>query len=149
MSKIIRQLNVTAFIVVSIGTQMPALGQQPTHTEIEQVRRKIISAQGYFNSVWSAVFASRGSDFRTPRVIAFSDSYETACGKAKAGDAFYCPRDNNIYLEAAFLAGEVKRAAGALHTDGTMPRSSSLPTNWATRRGTSFAWVLTQRRIRT
>lgn len=101
-------------LTLGLGFQAQA---QPSR-DIPLIQSKIDSAQKYFARVWSSVLSARGAQFQPPRVIAFTGSYSTACGKVTAGNGFQCAADNSIYLDAAFLAGEMRDAAAALRTDG-------------------------------
>lgn len=62
---------------------------------------------GYVNSIqsfWSDIFASQGIEYTPTQTILFTDSTEAACGYASAVmGPFYCPIDQNIYLDLAFF----------------------------------------------
>jgi hypothetical protein len=62
---------------------------------------------GYVNSIqsfWSEVFSSNGIEYLPAQTVLFSGATEAACGYASAAvGPFYCPRDQNVYLDLAFL----------------------------------------------
>ncbi len=62
---------------------------------------------GYVNSIqeyWSDVFASQGIEYVQAQTVLFSGATEAACGYAYgAMGPFYCPYDQNVYLDLAFF----------------------------------------------
>ncbi len=62
---------------------------------------------GYVNSIqayWSDVFVANDIEYSPAQTILFSEATEGACGYASgATGPFYCPRDQNIYLDLAFF----------------------------------------------
>ncbi len=53
---------------------------------------------------WNDVFAARGYRYRAPTLVYFEDAVSSACGMAgSAVGPFYCPADENIYLDLVFL----------------------------------------------
>jgi predicted metalloprotease len=63
--------------------------------------------------VWGTVFQARGSSYRQPRLVLFSDGVESACGMASAAvGPFYCPADQQLYLDLSFFQ-DLDRRFGA------------------------------------
>jgi predicted metalloprotease len=62
---------------------------------------------GYVNSIqayWSDVFTSQGIEYVPAQTVLFSGATEAACGYAYgAMGPFYCPYDQNVYLDLAFF----------------------------------------------
>lgn len=62
---------------------------------------------GYVNSIqsfWSDEFAAQGVNYSTAQTILFSGATEGACGYASgAMGPFYCPTDQNVYLDLDFF----------------------------------------------
>jgi predicted metalloprotease len=53
---------------------------------------------------WGEVFADQGYRYRPPTLVYFSDAVSSACGMAgSAVGPFYCPADENIYMDLSFL----------------------------------------------
>jgi predicted metalloprotease len=53
---------------------------------------------------WETVFEGQGYRYRPPTLVYFSDAVSSACGMAgSAVGPFYCPADENIYMDLAFL----------------------------------------------
>jgi predicted metalloprotease len=53
--------------------------------------------------VWNRQFQQLGSDYREPRLVLFSGQVESACGYNSAVGPFYCPGDENVYLDLDFF----------------------------------------------
>jgi len=54
--------------------------------------------------VWTDYFTQTGRTYENPRLILFTDSYPTACGRGQAAAGpFYCPNDRTVYLDMHFF----------------------------------------------
>lgn len=59
---------------------------------------------GQTEEVWEKQFAQLGKRYEKPRLILFSNFTNSACGSAdKAVGPFYCPGDNQVYLDLTFF----------------------------------------------
>lgn len=62
---------------------------------------------GYVNSIqsfWSDQFDSQGINYTPAQTVLYSGSTEAACGYASSAmGPFYCPSDQNVYLDLAFF----------------------------------------------
>jgi uncharacterized protein len=107
------------FLVLLAGTPVEnARAQAVSPADIQTVKTKLNMAVPYFEKTWSLILATRGLHFNPPAVFTYSGTIKTGCGDSKPGDAFYCPADRQIYLDAQFLAGFMKQTAAHTHTDG-------------------------------
>lgn len=53
---------------------------------------------------WGRIFARNGQRYTPPRLIFYSGRGESGCGAAMAAmGPFYCPTDNDIYLDTSFF----------------------------------------------
>lgn len=53
---------------------------------------------------WTPIFAAAGGQYKAPRLVLFSGATPTACGTGqRATGPFYCPLDQNIYIDLAFF----------------------------------------------
>jgi predicted metalloprotease len=53
---------------------------------------------------WQELFRRGGALYRQPRLVLFSGAVESACGFAQSAvGPFYCPADEKVYLDLAFL----------------------------------------------
>ena len=67
-------------------------------------RRATCQAFSNAENTWQQIFAQSGQTFRAPGLRFFSGSGQSGCGAAQAAmGPFYCPTDNDIYLDTAFF----------------------------------------------
>lgn len=65
------------------------------------------------DQVWTSFFRQSGSTYREPRLVAYTGGTQTACGMGQAAmGPFYCPGDQNIYIDPTFF-NELSRRFGA------------------------------------
>lgn len=71
---------------------------------------------GFVNSIqsfWTDEFARRQGQYRPAQLVLFTNSTEAACGYASAAvGPFYCPRDQQVYLDMSFFE-ELRTRFGA------------------------------------
>jgi len=54
--------------------------------------------------VWREQFRRAGHQYRDPILVLFSDATQSACGFAQSATGpFYCPEDQQVYLDTAFF----------------------------------------------
>jgi predicted metalloprotease len=62
---------------------------------------------------WTQLFASRGMTYREPELVLFEGMVQSACGLAQSAvGPFYCPRDQQVYLDLGFFR-ELSQRFGA------------------------------------
>jgi predicted metalloprotease len=60
---------------------------------------------GDTEDVWGAVFQAMGSHYDPPKLVLFSGSVQSACGRASASAGpFYCSGDRKVHLDTQFFA---------------------------------------------
>jgi predicted metalloprotease len=53
---------------------------------------------------WHDLFRRGGTTYREPKLVLFTDAVESACGFAESAvGPFYCPRDQNVYIDLSFF----------------------------------------------
>jgi predicted metalloprotease len=63
--------------------------------------------------VWGPQFQELGLQYEQPKLILFTDAVESACGNAtSAVGPFYCPGDNQVYIDLTFY-DDLKNRFGA------------------------------------
>lgn len=63
--------------------------------------------------VWTRLFAEQGSRYPPATLVLFRDAVASACGSASsAGGPFYCPGDQNVYIDLGFF-DDLDRRFGA------------------------------------
>jgi predicted metalloprotease len=67
---------------------------------------------GMTEDVWGGIFANAGVQYHPPTMVLFTDMVQSACGfNSAATGPFYCPPDQNLYLDTSFFA-ELARMGG-------------------------------------
>jgi len=62
---------------------------------------------------WSAIFQQAGEDYPEPTLTLFRGAIDSGCGYASsASGPFYCPRDQNLYIDLQFYQ-ELRERFGA------------------------------------
>jgi len=83
------------------STQVPV---DETPAEAEQ-RDFVAAVLGETEDFWRDEFAQRQAAYREPDLVLFRDGVQSACGIAQSAvGPFYCPSDQKVYLDLAFLA---------------------------------------------
>ena len=77
-------------------------GQQ---VQVDPQQKDFVSAiLGSTEKTWGDLFAARGQTYTDPKLELFSGGVNTACGAAStAVGPFYCPGDQQIYLDLTFF----------------------------------------------
>ena len=76
-------------------------------------RRTTCQAFSNAENTWQAIFAREGKRFQAPGLRFFSGQGQSGCGAAQSAmGPFYCPTDNDIYLDTEFF-DELKSRFGA------------------------------------
>lgn len=53
---------------------------------------------------WQPIFRQNGGQYQDPRLVLFTGSTPTACGRGEAAmGPFYCPGDNKVYIDLSFF----------------------------------------------
>src|SRR5690349_12418994 len=98
----------------------PAAAVELTERDVAASNAKIRAAYSELASMWSKGFTRIDGEFETPRLLRYRGAVLSACGVMQPSNAAYCPRENAIYYDEVFVAGQAKSAAVDLGTDGDM-----------------------------
>ena len=89
----------------SAAQPRPLPPQSNLDREIEAIRAQITLAVPYFNSTWTSLFGADKDSLKAPAINLYTgEKIKTPCGEILRGLTLFCPRDNTIYFDAAFLA---------------------------------------------
>src|SRR5450631_4851216 len=73
----------------------------------------VAAVLGDTEDVWGDIFQKAGSRYQPPKLVLFRDRVASACGLAgTASGPFYCPGDQDVYLDLAFF-DELSQRFGA------------------------------------
>lgn len=89
-----------------LGTGSPTMVQSFRElTEQEQELADFVSVVlADTEDTWHQIFADLGGSYTEPTLVLFSDRVNSACGLASAAvGPFYCPGDQQVYLDLAFF----------------------------------------------
>lgn len=68
---------------------------------------------GDTEDTWKQIFQQGGQTYKEPKLVLFSGQVQSACGHATAASGpFYCPADQQVYLDIAFFR-EMSQRFGA------------------------------------
>lgn len=126
--------GVIALIVIALQffggetgkTLAPIVEQIGNSQSIQQTEQRELTAQekemGAFmgtvladtEDIWSQIFNENNlGQYQKPTMVLFTDAVSTGCGNASsASGPFYCPADQNVYMDLAFF-DELKTRFGA------------------------------------
>ncbi|HSL19471.1 MAG TPA: neutral zinc metallopeptidase [Methylomirabilota bacterium] len=84
----------------SVSTTTPSAPSSPEQDRLADFVSVVLADT---EDVWGEIFAAGGQQYREPTLVLFSDSVQSACGFAGAAvGPFYCPADEQIYIDLAF-----------------------------------------------
>ncbi|ADV66268.1 KPN_02809 family neutral zinc metallopeptidase [Deinococcus maricopensis] len=70
----------------------------------DDARRFASKVLGSTEDAWGSIFQKAGRTYDPPRLTLFSGGVNTACGGASSAvGPFYCPADQNVYLDTTFF----------------------------------------------
>lgn len=97
------------------GQQLPIPGKNQHVTE-EQRAAQDSQAQfvsvvlRYTEDVWNEIFSKYGRNYEEPRLELFTGATQSSCGSASSATGpFYCPADQDIYIDLSFYNDLQKR----------------------------------------
>lgn len=84
--------------------QISEPASQPYSPESDDPMGRFISAAlRSTEDTWEGIFADLGRRYQDPVLVLYSDSTDTACGYGQSAmGPFYCPADNQVYLDLSF-----------------------------------------------
>ncbi len=94
---------------------------QTTTTQVDAEQQAFVSAiLASTERTWAELFQARGLTYVDPKLDLFNGSVSTACGGATtAVGPFYCPGDQEVYLDVAFF----QQLQDQLHSSGDFARA--------------------------
>ena len=97
-----------------VQTQAPAPTSPTGPPTVRDKQKDFVSAVlGDTEDVWGAIFQKLGTRYQPPKLVLFRNQVGSACGMASAAmGPFYCPGDQDVYLDLAFF-DELSQRFGA------------------------------------
>jgi predicted metalloprotease len=95
------------------GVMHPATDAGEVPSENDPQVQMISVALRSTEETWSQIFSERGARYTPPTLVLFTDATQSACGLGQSAmGPFYCPADQNVYLDLSFFR-ELDRRFGA------------------------------------
>ena len=92
--------------VNSVQESSPRANQQAPREGVPEdaTGQFVAKILGSTEDVWGDIFQKAGSRYRAPRLVLYTGGTRTACGMGQAAmGPFYCPNDQQVYLDVAFF----------------------------------------------
>jgi predicted metalloprotease len=84
------------------------------------LKREMARVLAKTEDTWSEVFQQMGNTYQKPKLVLYSGSTATSCGKGQAAmGPFYCPGDQKVYLDMSFF----RELAQRFHASGDFARA--------------------------
>ena len=85
----------------------------PSSPQAQQQAKFVGAILGETEDVWATVFQQSGKRYPPPTLVLFSGQVRSACGAAtSAVGQFYCPGDQQVYLDTEFFDQMRRRLGG-------------------------------------
>ncbi|WP_295446835.1 neutral zinc metallopeptidase [uncultured Thiodictyon sp.] len=87
--------------------------QAPTAGAEDEMKQFVSVVLGDTEDTWHAVFKESGKRYTDPKLVLFTGTIGSACGRGEAAmGPFYCPGDQKVYIDLAFY-DELRNDFGA------------------------------------
>tara|TARA_R110000764_G_scaffold218298_1_gene305624 strand:- start:13055 stop:13960 length:906 start_codon:yes stop_codon:yes gene_type:complete len=95
------------------GTQSVSQSQREFSPQEQELAQFVSVVLADTETTWNALFSAAGETYEEPRLVLFSNRVNSACGTASSAvGPFYCPGDNQVYLDLAFF-NDMRQQLGA------------------------------------
>ncbi|HDY96998.1 MAG TPA: hypothetical protein ENH72_00785 [Pseudomonas sabulinigri] len=95
------------------GTQSVTQTQPEFSPQEQELAQFVSVVLADTETTWNALFSAAGETYEEPRLVLFSNRVNSACGTASSAvGPFYCPGDNQVYLDLAFF-NDMRQQLGA------------------------------------
>ena len=95
------------------GVVAPSSTQTSAPPRDDEASRFVASILGETEDVWSALFQQAGQRYQPPTLVLYTDRVQSACGTASSAvGPFYCPGDQQIYIDLSFFQQMRTRLGG-------------------------------------
>ena len=94
------------------GNAPDAAERQPGVVD-DSMEAKVSVVLADTEDTWNQIFAQSNQDYPEPQLVLFSGMVQSACGTAQSAvGPFYCPMDQNVYIDLSFY-DDLHRRFGA------------------------------------
>ena len=100
-------------ILGQVAQQQGAPSQAQSAPVDDEASQFVGAVLGSTEDTWGKVFQASGSQYPAPKLVLFSGAVASACGQAtSAVGPFYCPGDQQVYLDTSFFEEMRARLGG-------------------------------------
>ena len=100
-------------ILGQVAQQQGAPAQSQAASVDDEASQFVGAVLGSTEDTWGKVFQASGSQYPAPKLVLFSGAVASACGQAtSAVGPFYCPGDQQVYLDTSFFEEMRARLGG-------------------------------------
>ncbi|MBH3364405.1 neutral zinc metallopeptidase [Pseudomonas fulva] len=97
-------LQILGQLTGQMQQQAPAVTDGKAPPANDQQAEFVASVLGDTEDTWQALFAQSGKQYKDPKLVLFNGQVNSACGFATAAvGPFYCPADQQVYLDMSFF----------------------------------------------
>ncbi|MFT6466493.1 MAG: putative metalloprotease [Halopseudomonas sp.] len=108
-----RLLGIDLLQVIDGGAPTTAQPTQEFTPQEQELAEFVSVVLADTEDTWNNIFAASGERYQEPRLVLFANRVNSACGTASSAvGPFYCPADNQVYLDLAFFR-DLKSQLGA------------------------------------
>ncbi len=91
-------------VAEQVSTQRADTREAPKGAPADETGQFVSKVLGSTETVWGKVFAQSNSKYRPPILVLYDGQVRSACGMGQAAmGPFYCPNDEKLYIDLAFL----------------------------------------------
>jgi predicted metalloprotease len=91
-------------VAEQVSTQRSDTREVPKGAPTDETGQFVSKVLGSTETVWDKVFAQSNTRYRPPTLVLYDGQVRSACGMGQAAmGPFYCPNDEKLYLDLAFL----------------------------------------------
>jgi predicted metalloprotease len=108
---VLKMMGIDMLQVLDGGQSTGQSGYEQTQSSSPQGSAQEEETKAFVSTVlaetedtWNGIFQASGETYVEPKLVLFRDGINSACGMASsASGPFYCPGDQNVYLDMAFF----------------------------------------------
>jgi uncharacterized protein len=91
----------------------PATQERQPGVADDSMEAKVSVVLADTEDTWNQIFAQSNQNYPEPQLVLFSGMVQSACGMAQSAvGPFYCPNDQNVYIDLSFY-DELRKRFGA------------------------------------
>ena len=92
------------------SSSAPSQPLDPANDPQAKTKSEVLKILKKTESTWTVLFQQMGGTYQAPKLVLYTGSTPTACGKGQAAmGPFYCPGDQKVYLDMAFFDEMTRR----------------------------------------